>query len=241
MCALKMHNLFYIPPEKISGTSIIIDGDMFHHLKNVLRKKAGSTVFITDGSGNRYTVEIINIAKSRMTVQIVDTTRMERQSNLRCALAFVPLKGARNDYILEKGTELGIDCFYPFISEHAVVQKISYSRAQRFRRVTISAMLQSQQYYTPTIQPLKSIDALANVFPQYDCVFVAHARGHGTIRMNCGSVLLVVGPEGGFDMREISFLEDNGACLLSLGAHRLRSETAAVAGVVKIMTMLNIL
>ena len=235
------HNLFYVPPEKISGTEIIIDGETFHHLKNVLRKKTGTTVFVADGSGNRYTTEIVNVAKSRMTVQIVDKICVERRHSLCCALAFVPIKGARNDYILEKGTELGINWFFPFVSEHSVVQTISRSRLQRFERVAISAMLQSKQYYIPAIQPLKDINALADVFTQYDCVFVAHEDGQKAVDNSVSSVLLIIGPEGGFDAHELSILSNKGARLLSLGTHRLRSETAAVVGMVKIMTALGVL
>lgn len=235
----EVHNLFYIPPEKISGNTIIIDGETFHHLQNVLRKKTGTTVFMTDGSGNRYTTEIINIAKSRMTAQIVDKSFVERRYSLCCALAFVPIKGARNDYILEKGTELGINYFLPFISEYSVVQTISYSRLQRFERVAISAMLQSKQYYIPAIQPLKDINALADVFTQYDSIFVAHEDGQKGIDISVSSVLLIIGPEGGFDAHEVSLLTNKGARLLSLGTHRLRSETAAVAGITKILTMYN--
>lgn len=231
-----MHNLFYIPPEKISGNTIIIDGETFHHLKNVLRKKTGATVFITDGSGNRYITEIVNIAKSSMTAQIVDKSYVERRHGLRCGLAFVPVKGARNDYTIEKGTELGINSFFPFISEHSVVQTISYSRLQRFERIAISAMLQSKQCYIPAIQPLKDINALANVFTQYDCVFVAHEDGQKAIDNSASSVLLIIGSEGGFDAHEVSFLANKGARLMSLGTHRLRSETAAVVGITKILT-----
>lgn len=234
-----MHNLFYIPPEKISGKEIIIDGETFHHLKNVLRKKTGSTVFITDGAGNRYTTEIISTARLRMTAQIVDKSVTPRRHSLRCALAFVPIKGTRNDYVLEKGTELGIDCFFPFFSEHSVVQTLSSSRMQRFQRVVISAMLQSQQYYIPTIQLLRDINALTDMFTQYDHIFVAHPNGEKTIDRRAGSVLLIVGPEGGFDAHEVSLLLNKGAQLLSLGANRLRSETAAIVGVTKILTAYN--
>ena len=237
----QIHNLFYVRPEKISDKEIIIDGETFHHLKNVLRKKTGTTVFIADGSGNRYTTEIMNIGKSRMTVRIVDKSSVERRRSLCCGLAFVPVKGARNDYILEKGTELGVNCFLPFVSEHSVVQTVSNSRLQRFERVAISAMLQSKQYYIPTIQPLKDINALAHVFTQYDRIFVAHEDGQKVVDDSVSSVLLIIGPEGGFDAHEVAFLTNKGARLLSLGTHRLRSETAAVAGMVKIMTALGVL
>lgn len=231
-----MHNLFYIPPEKITSKEIVINGEAFHHLKNVLRKKVGATVVISDGAGSVFTTEIISITRSHMTTQIVDKKIVAHRRSLRCALAFVPIKGARNDYILEKGTELGIDRFVPFISERSVVQRIRHSRLQRFERVAISAMLQSQQYFLPAIQPLANSAALADIFLQYDRVFVAHPDGPRAVDRSAGSVLLVIGPEGGFDEHEVSLFTDRGARLLSLGIHRLRSETAAIVGVTKILT-----
>jgi 16S rRNA (uracil1498-N3)-methyltransferase len=237
----QMHNLFYIPPGKISGKEITINGDTFHHLKNVLRKKTGATVVFTDGAGSMYTTKIVAIARARMTAHIVAKNVVERQRRLRCDLAFVPVKGARNDYILEKGTELGVTCFFPFVSACSVVQTISRSRLQRFKRVALSAMLQSQQSYIPAIQPRADVSALTAIFPQYDCVFVAHPDGHSAIDCSASLILFIVGPEGGFDAHEVSRMTNMGARLLSLGAHRLRSETAAVVGMAKIMSALGVL
>ncbi|GAH11118.1 unnamed protein product, partial [marine sediment metagenome] len=55
------------------------------------------------------------------------------------------------------------------------------------------------------------------------------------------SILYIVGPEGGFDQDEITFLKDSGAIMFSLGLHRLRSETAALCGITKILTIYSIL
>lgn len=231
-----VHNLFYIPPEKISGKEIVIDGEEFHHIKHVLRKKIDTTVFFTDGEGNKYTTRITNLTKSRIVAHITNRTFVERAQNVRYALAFVPVKGTRNDFILEKGTELGIASFLPFVSHYSVIPKLSRSRMQRFGKITASAMLQSKQYYLPEIHTLESVDALTELFTQFDRIFVADERGEERVEKRGDSVLFIVGPEGGFDEREVALFRKKGARLLSLSTHRLRSDTAAIVGMTKIMT-----
>jgi 16S rRNA (uracil1498-N3)-methyltransferase len=155
---------------------------------------------------------------------------------VRYALAFVPVKGTRNDYVLEKGTELGIAQFFPFVSRYSVIPRLCSSRTKRFRKIAVSAMLQSQQYYLPKIDVFGNVEALTEVFTQFDRVFVAEQKGDKNINEHGSSVLLVVGPEGGFDKEEIGLFERGGVRLLSLGQQRLRSETAAIVGVTKIMS-----
>lgn len=236
MCASKMHNLFYVSPKKISGKEIVVDGEEFHHIKHVLRRKIDTTVFFTDGEGNKYTTRITSLTKSQIIAYITDKAFIERVQNVRSALAFVPVKGTRNDFVLEKGTELGIVSFFPFISHYSVISELSHSRIQRFGKITASAMLQSKQYHLPEIRVLENVDALTELFTQFDRIFVADERGEKQVGKRVDTVLFIVGPEGGFDEAEVALFKEKGAHLLSLGSQRLRSETAAITGVVKILS-----
>ncbi|GAG97523.1 unnamed protein product, partial [marine sediment metagenome] len=108
LCSDQPHNLFYIPPEEMQRTEIIIDGQELHYIKNVLRKNCGDIIFFTDGRGARLTAKIISITKSAVRTKIVEKEYIKRNNIVGIELAFVPLKGHRNDFIIEKGTELGI-------------------------------------------------------------------------------------------------------------------------------------
>lgn len=230
-----IHNLFYVTPRKIHADEVIIDGATLHHVQHVLRKKADDIIFITDGKGYRYTVKITQATRTRAQAQIVERNYIQRETTLNTALAFVPLKGLRNDFIIEKATELGVQHFLPFISQNSVVRTLTQSKLNRFRKICRSAMLQSQQYYTPEINFQRDVATLVSIFRHFDLILLADKKGEYDIPQGAHSILYIVGPEGGFDKTEIELLTHHGARLLSLGIHRLRSETAAVCGITKIL------
>lgn len=232
----QIHNLFYAPAKNISKSEIIIDGEEIHHLKNVLRKKVDDVIFVTDGKGCRYKIKIKNITKSRINTEILDKIYFERNGIINLTLAFVPLKGLRNDFILEKGTELGVRRFLPFISRFAVLPKLNQSKLVRFKKIAINAMLQSQQCYTPEIIFQKDLNNLLKKISDFDLILLSDKNGKLDIPSGVRSVLFIVGPEGGFDDLEIEIFKNSGAKLLSLGSNRLRSETAAICGIVKILS-----
>ncbi len=234
-----IHNLFYISPERIADDTIIIGGKELHHLKNVLRKRAGDTIFLTDGDGHRYKGAITKTSRSRIHVELLDKIHIQRTAIVDLTLAFVPLKGVRNDFIIEKGTELGVERFVAFKSMFSAVPGLSSTKLNRLRNIAVSAMLQSQRYYMPDIIYQDNLTMFLKCFNDFDCVLLADRDGEHGIPADIGSILYIVGPEGGFDASEIERFIMHGARLLSLGQTRLRSETAAVAGVVKILTTMG--
>ncbi len=231
-----IHNLFYIAPENISHNKIVISGEELHRLKNVMRRKIGDTIFATDGAGFRYNMKITEITKAQINAEILDKVYIQRTDVVNLELAFVLLKGLRNDFILEKGTELGVRRFLVFKSMFSVIPTLNRSKLNRFRNITISAMLQSKQYHMPAIIYRNDLNELLKYSNDFDCVLLADKNGKSSIQSGARSILYIVGPEGGFDDSEIEVFKNNGAQLLSLGQNRLRSETAAVAGIVKILT-----
>ena len=109
-----MHNLFYTTAEQIKGDRIIIAKKELHHVKNVLRIKKDDIVFLTDGAGNRYQTEVINLEKDKLTGRILVKEYIKKANQINLELAFVPLKGSRNEMLIEKCTELGVSRFRPF-------------------------------------------------------------------------------------------------------------------------------
>lgn len=230
-----MHNLFYTSIKQVKSDHLIIDQKEIHHVKNVLRIKKGDIVFLTDGAGNRYQTKISSIGKNELTGQILARDHVKRKCRIKLELAFVPLKGSRNEMIIEKATELGVLRFRPFISRYSVVKKITKQRIDRFQRIALSAMLQSKQYYLPDFMIFENIDTLLKTCLEFDLVILADQQGDREVPTDASNILYIVGPEGGFDELEIRSLQNKGVRLLTLGPNRLRSETAAVVGISKIL------
>jgi 16S rRNA (uracil1498-N3)-methyltransferase len=229
----EIHNLFYTPPEEISKKTIMVQGTEFHHIKNVLRKKQGEILQFTDGAGGSYRTVITGISRTSITVDVIEKTHFERTVKSAVDIAFVPVKGNRNDFVIEKCTELGVRKFILFLCENSVVKDLSNARVSRYKKIALSAMLQSMQYYLPEIAATKNI---INSFKDYNAVVVADAKGPQEAPLEGSAILFMVGPEGGFTAEEIKRYTENGARLFSLGRNRLRSETAAIAGIAKTLT-----
>ncbi len=230
------HNLFYVEPGKIAGNALIIKGEGFHHIKHVLRKDQGHEITVTDGAGFGYRCRIVSVTKKELRAEIVEKHPAEPRPGPALDIAFVPLKGTRNDLIIEKGTELGVSAFIPFISRHAVNRDISASKLDRFETLAVAAMLQSQRFFLPRVRGMSDTTALTSIFSEYDLILTADDKGLSDIPGSANSILFVTGPEGGFDLDEIALMRNAGARLVSLGSHRLRAETAVLAGIVKILT-----
>ncbi|MGB3340679.1 MAG: RsmE family RNA methyltransferase [bacterium] len=230
-----MHNLFYISARQIKGDHIVIDKKELHHVKNVLRIKRDDIVWLTDGAGNRFQTKVISIERNKLAGQILAKEYVKRANKVNLVLAFAPIKGSRNDIIIEKGTELGVSRFRPFISKYSVIKKLTKQRIERFQRVALSAMLQSKQYYLPDFTIFENIDTLLGTCIDFDLVVLADEQGNQQVPHGARNLLYIVGPEGGFDKPEIQLFKDNGVKLLSLGSNRLRSETAAIVGISKIL------
>jgi 16S rRNA (uracil1498-N3)-methyltransferase len=230
------HNIFYVPPDCYAEKEVLIRGSQLRHVRNVLRKKRGDNIFLTDGLGNRYRVGLTALVGSEMRAEILGRERMPRKCSVQITVGFVPVKGLRNDAVIEKCTELGVARFIIFLSERSVLKNIGAQKLARFAKVAQSAMIQSQQCYLPDILYAPGIADMLEFVGHHERIFVADSEGEARVQTGAGKILLLIGPEGGFTDEERDFFLSRGASLLSLGNTRLRSETAALVGVAKILT-----
>lgn len=235
------HNLFFFPKQSLHGEEVVIKGAELRHITNVLRRRKGERVVLTDGKGHQYQAEIADIQKSKMVTRILEKQHMPRKVALQITVGFVPVKGLRNDTIIEKCTELGVARFVLFSSEYSVVRNLGEQKIERFNKIAQSAMVQSQQYYMPEIHQAKGIEEMLRICEDHELVLVADPRGNDELPPGISKVLIVIGPEGGFTDAEMDLFTKHGALRFGLGATRLRSETAAIVGVTKILVAYNIL
>ncbi len=229
----EIHNLFFIREEQIQNFQIILTGPEFHHIKNVLRRKSGETVYFTNGRGCQYETVIEQTLPNAMILRILEQKQMPDQRVINIDLGLVPLKTGRTDFIIEKGTELGVRKFIFFASQYAVIKTLNQPRLEHFRKIALSATLQSQQYYLPAIT---FVEKIIEEFTYYDLVLVGDKNGRAKIVPGVKNILLLVGPEGGFSPEEIELFRSNQVKFICFSNNRLRSETAALAGITTILS-----
>jgi 16S rRNA (uracil1498-N3)-methyltransferase len=216
----------------INENHIILDENDSKHAIKVLRLKKGDVIDIINGSGIRAKGEIIENHPKKTTVQLFDKIYFPKSTTL--SLAFCPTKNNdRNDWIIEKATEIGATDFYLIYSQNSERRKINL---ERIKKITVSALKQSGNLWLPKIHGLMNYKEFINNNLSIQNKFIAHCKDSKkneltTLVKSSEPQLLVIGPEGDFTSEEINLAEEKGFKMVSIGENRLRTETACITGV----------
>ena len=229
---------FYTPPEHISDTSVLIDSDEFAHLVHVMRKKAGEAIRVVDGKGMAYDVTLDVFEKKSARGKILASYKGHHEPAINVTIGVGVLKNpSKFDFLVEKVTELGVREIVPLQTERTIP---SHDKSDRWQKLALAAMKQCGRSYLPNVRKLTTLDELLTRRDQYDVKIIAHEqqRSDNTKHDPAGartSILLLVGPEGGFSEDEVERCVASGCDTLYLGERRLRTETAAIVTVAMAM------
>jgi 16S rRNA (uracil1498-N3)-methyltransferase len=228
---------FFIPSSDIHGTEITLTGDLCHHLRASLRVKPGECLWLTDDRRRRYRVEAMEVAQQRMTVRILDQREGPAETGPTILLAQALLKGDHMDWVVQKASELGVRTILPLIAHHGVVRPQTgriAGQVSRWQRIATEAAQQSEQWQTPQVlEPLDSRRFFSEKGASRSLILAERreAPALSNVRLPTlltESVALVIGPEGGWSEEELSLALAQGCQAVTLGAHILRADTAAV-------------
>lgn len=240
------HKRFYVPRDSIQERNATLPPSQAHHLRDVMRIKAGEVVEIFDGTGRGYLGEV-ELKNSKVLISGLRSLPPE-ESLIRVVLAAALVKSSKFEWMLQKATELGVDEFIPLKtsrSEIRVSESKILARMERWNRIVQEASKQSRRLSAPQIHaPLSFSDFLETV-GDYSCTkLLFHENAGDPWKFDPGilsdHVLLCIGPEGGWENREIEAASQAGCQIFSLGSRILRAETAAVAAVSVIQYHVNL-
>ncbi len=231
--------LFYCPD--ILKSPVLPEEESYHCVK-VLRTQEGEMVTVTDGRGFFYVCELIQAHPKQCIVAIRQRNEAALNRSFSLHIAFAPTKQMdRNQWFLEKGTEIGIDRFTPLLCRYSERKEI---KVERLRKIASSAMKQSMQAYLPEIETMVPFEELIKrPFPGRK--FIAHCYDlpkeelAQTYREG-ENALILIGPEGDFSEEEVARAIDLGFEPVSIGKTRLRGETAALVSMHTIHVINNI-
>ena len=222
--------LFYAPD--IEQTQMLPEEES-NHCVQVLRRTAGDEVLVTDGKGHLYHCVITNPHRKHCELRIghVETPDALHEGWIRIGLA--PTKNIdRIEWAIEKCVEMGADEIVLLVCDHSERKTVNIERLQK---IVVAAAKQSLKTRFPILKPLTKMSDLAVEGDR----FIAHCiegykatddkralkdkivRGHETT--------VLIGPEGDFSPEEVAWALEKGYEPVSLGAARLRTETAAIA------------
>lgn len=221
-------NLFYQP--RIPQGVHYLDEDESRHCIKVLRRKKGDALHITDGHGNFYNARITSEDMSKCSFEITSTIP-DSPRNFKVRIAISPTKNAdRIEWFIEKAVELGIDSITLIDCKHT---ERTHIKTDRLTKVAISAMKQSVKARLPVFNSLthfdafvKSVTSEGKFIAYVDATNPLHLKDAAKPNQDC---VVLIGPEGDFSTDELQLALSNGFQKVSLGASRLRTETAGLA------------
>ena len=226
--------LFY-DPELTAGPHELREAEARHVLRS-LRKRPGDVLDLVDGRGGWFRGQITETGKHHCLLEVTETRREERRAGHHLTLAVAPTKNIdRLEWVLEKGTEIGVDRFHLLLTEHSERKRV---RLDRLERVVEAAMKQSLRAFLPAITNLlplpEVLNAPAGAGEQRFLAYLGEGGDNRSLHELCapgGRVTVAIGPEGGFSPAEAELARDRGWQYARLGPHRLRTETAALVAV----------
>lgn len=207
--------------------------DESRHCIKVLRMKPGDAFRITNGEGLIFDAVIVDAHPRHLQAELAEGVKGYDHWPFKLSIGIAPTKNSdRLEWFLEKATEIGVDEIYLFESFHSERRKI---KLERLEKVVIAAMKQSVKSRLPKLYDVQKLSALFQL-PFEGDRFIAWIDEGVTQTLVKAAVpgqntFVIIGPEGDFSREEIEESKVAGFVPVSLGASRLRTETAGVAAV----------
>ena len=236
-----MHH-FFVNPEQVEDGLIRITGSDVNHIKNVLRIRQGEEMLVSDGTGRDYLCQAEEIAGQEVTVRILETEEEGRELPSRIWLFQGLPKSDKMEFIIQKAVELGAAGIVPVSARNTVVkldQKKEEAKVKRWQAIAESAAKQSKRSLVPRVSGIMTLkEAFDYVESQGFSVRLIpyeHEAGMDGTKTELDAagpgqdIAVFIGPEGGFDEREIELALSKGVRPISLGRRILRTETAGLA------------
>jgi 16S rRNA (uracil1498-N3)-methyltransferase len=239
---------------------ISLPKELAHQVRDVIRLNIGEQLLLLDNSGDEVLATVAKASKATVEVNLLERRPGRSEPAIRIVLCQGLLKSTRFEWILEKGTELGVSAFSPIICSRSMsgLEDAGASKIQRWQRIIQEAAEQSGRSRLPELLPIRSlVDALNDITPGSLAIMPweeehthtlqdalqSSTRSHGNVGatlavarlMQPRTIVLFIGPEGGFMEEEVALAQRHGVQVVTLGTRILRAETAAIATVANVM------
>jgi len=217
---------------------VSLSGSEARHLHVVAKIGVGEKIILFDGGEEEY-VGVVEKTSSRAVEVGLLGSRLAAKPPVSVSLAQSTLKNDKMKYVVQKSSEIGIEHIFPFVSERSISRPGADNRSdfsRKWEKVALSSAKQSGRRNILKVHPVKTFDEVMPVAARHDLSFLlaqSEASEHiGRIltrHEKAKSILMLVGPEGGFTDKEVSRAKAAGIMVANLGALVLRSDSVALA------------
>ena len=228
---------FFVPQPLapgLVGETIALPEAAAHHATRVLRLAVGDALTLFDGGEGEYAATLARADKRGASVRVLRFDRVDRESPLAVTLAQGIAASDAMDQAVRKATELGAAAIQPLVTARSAPLP-SGERGDRrlvhWRQVAVAACEQCGRNRVPAVLPPQPLGEWLAAWGGGGILFSPEAdRPLAQLAQPPAPLALLIGPEGGFDAREVAAARAKGFHAVRLGPRVLRTETAAVAG-----------
>ncbi len=218
---------------KMKNGMVVVTGPYQKYIVSVLRKNVGERVDLIDGKGYLYRCVVSGTKGKELYMQVVDVVHHPEEKRPKVTLFVSPIKGPRMDWLVEKATELGVERIVPTLFKRTVIKVDNghVVKPDRWRKICIEASRQCGRFSVPEVAEPVPLRGIISDLERFKHKWVLYEKERKqTIRdvINPhvkGEICVAVGPEGGFEEGEISWLAEQNFTPLTLGENILRTET----------------
>ena len=232
----------YFPDKIKSELSSHLTNEQTHYVKDVMRLKIGDKLSIFNTLGE-WNAVIKSYEKNAAKIKIMEKAR-DKYNEKNIWLAFSPIKQNPLNFIIQKGTELGVQKFLPILSERTIAREIN---VKRIKKIIVEASEQSNRISIPVINKLVSLKNFLSEFPKTGSLIFCDINSDKNNLKNIlekkvdGPICILIGPEGDFSENEKKMIINlNQTCPISLAKNILKSETAALSAITIVNYYLNL-
>ena len=228
---------FLVSPGEITKDTKIftLDGDEGRHAATVKRMREGEVINLCDGKGLRAFATVAKVHKHTLDL-VIDRIVFEDAPEPRFVVVQALAKGERAELAVEMLTEVGADAIVPWKAEHSIGKWDSIEKGlEKWRRTSRESAKQSRRSWIPEISPLHTTEQVCELISQAQSVFVLHESADQALAACAireqGTIMIVVGPEGGISPDELVAFSNAGARIVHMGASVMRTSTAGAIAV----------
>jgi len=231
--------VFFVSTHSISANNITIDGPLFGHLIKSLRFREGDNLVVCDETRNRYYLKIQTVTKNQLEGEILKFEHGPPLPGTKIVLGQAILKGEHMTWAIQKTTELGVSTIVPLLTKRVIIRPKAgryQSLQERYSRIALDAAQQSERWEVPEVLPPTPWHNFLEKFGQATicCILIERETLPGLNSLpldndSKGTVVLAVGPEGGWTTDEQEQGQQFNLTPISLGTSVLRGETAPLA------------
>ena len=225
---------FFINSESCSNDCITVnDKETYNHIAKSLRAKKGERLLFIDEKQIQYETIVTEISSENIKAEVKKQYKSQRNLAFDLYLAQSPLRSDAQSFVIEKATELGVKGVYPIITDNCALNKdVIQKKIPRWNRLMMEASKQCERASIPQTYDFVKLEEIYNKFDKViafcerSAVKTLKDFFNETPVKESESMLVIIGPEGGFSEREFEFFKEKSIPMVTLGNLILKAETA---------------